>query len=98
MVKVVTDTAQWVCAHIQSADSAFYSRAESPSPLSMAVQLGHDDRGNVDLLLEGPGLRLTRLTYGGVHHKDNVVWFLEGGEGGEGRGEGGEGGRGGGIE
>ena len=51
-------------------------RTEGPSPLSMAVQLSHNDRRNIDLILEGPSLGLTRLTNRCIHHKDNVVRIL----------------------
>ena len=41
-----------------------YLRTEGSSPFGMTVQLGYNHRGNVDLLFEGSGLRLTSLTYG----------------------------------
>merc|ERR1719285_1226285 len=39
----------------------------------MTVQLCDNHTCHVNLLLEGPGLCLTRLSNGGVHHKDHIV-------------------------
>lgn len=39
----------------------------------MTIQLGDNDRTDVDLFLESFGLRLASLPNGGIHHEDNVI-------------------------
>ena len=51
-------------------------RAEGSSSLGVTIQLGDDDRTDVNFLFEGPSLSFASLTDRGVHHEDNVVRFL----------------------
>lgn len=52
-------------------------RAEGATTLGVAIQLGNDDRTDVDFLFESPSLSFTSLTNGGVHNEDNIIRFLE---------------------
>lgn len=52
------------------------SRAQSSSSFGVTVQLGDNYGGDVHLVFEGFGLRLTGLTNGRIHHIHNVVRLL----------------------
>ena len=52
-------------------------RAEGTTTIGMAIQLGNDDRTDVDFLFERPSLSFASLTDGGVHNENNIVRFLE---------------------